>query len=105
MKCNHRPGILFASAVVVVSTFTVASGICADEATKHTSSFRQQWLKSVVSVEQADNATNARPIGTGFLLLTPKKHVVVVTAKHLIVDERGKPIPNLALLQVNELSQ
>jgi hypothetical protein len=49
-----------------------------------TTSFNQQWLDIVVSIEIGDAQKEIRPIGTGFLVRTVTNHVVLVTAKHVI---------------------
>lgn len=49
-----------------------------------TTSFNQQWLDAVVSIEVTDSQKELRSIGTGFLVQTANKHVVLVTAKHVI---------------------
>jgi hypothetical protein len=49
-----------------------------------TTSFNQQWLNTVVSIEVTDLQKELRSIGTGFLVQTANKHVVLVTAKHVI---------------------
>jgi len=49
-----------------------------------TTSFNQQWLGIVVSIEVGDPQKDIRPIGTGFLVRTANDHVVLVTAKHVI---------------------
>jgi len=53
-------------------------------ATLRTTSFNQQWLDAVVSIEVIDSQKELRSIGTGFLVQTTNKHVVLVTAKHVI---------------------
>lgn len=61
-----------------------------------TTFFNQQWLKSVVSIEQgAKHKKEFRPIGTGFLVQSHNKSVILVTAKHVVVDEEGKIKNNL----------
>lgn len=49
-----------------------------------TTSFNQQWLDAVVSIEATDSQNELQSIGTGFLVQTANKHVVLVTAKHVI---------------------
>jgi len=55
----------------------------------HTSMFNTVWLKSIVSVEQLDSPTNSHPIGTGFILQSPQNHLILVTAKHVILNGDG----------------
>jgi hypothetical protein len=61
----------------------------------HTSFLNPDVLKTVVSMEQLDSPTNSRPIGTGFILETTNHHFILVTAKHVILDEQGKVNPSL----------
>lgn len=51
-----------------------------------TSTFDEDWLKSVVSIEVLTSPTNSQPIGTGFFLLTPSGRTAVLTAKHVVVE-------------------
>jgi hypothetical protein len=46
--------------------------------------FDQRWLDAVVSIEVVPPTGEPDPIGTGFLLQTPKSHVLLVTAKHVL---------------------
>jgi hypothetical protein len=62
-----------------------------------TSVFTQQWLEAVVSIEIEfidGNKRGVYPIGTGFLVETERKHVLLITAKH-VISEAGKVIPRL----------
>jgi len=47
----------------------------AQETSKRTAVFNQQWLKGIVSIEIHDAQGKGTPIGSGFLLLTPNKHI------------------------------
>ncbi|TKB74322.1 MAG: trypsin-like peptidase domain-containing protein, partial [Nitrospira sp.] len=49
-----------------------------------TTSFNQQWLDTVVSIEVTDSQKELQSIGTGFLVRTANKHIVLVTAQHVI---------------------
>ena len=80
-------------------------GLLGAEQQKKTSGFNAQWLKAVVSVEQLQSPTNASPLGTGFLLASPNKHVVLVTAKHIIVHTDGSVRKNLAFRLNNRTNQ
>jgi hypothetical protein len=62
----------------------------------HTSSFDLRWLKSVVSIEHVIPEKPAKPIGTGFLVSSLRDHIVLVTAKHVILDDSGKVHGQLA---------
>lgn len=59
---------------------------------KLTSVFNEAWLKSVISVECVQREPNESrvkytSIGTGFLIASANNHIVLVTAKHVIVDK------------------
>lgn len=74
-----------------------------------TSMFSQQWLDTVVSIEQLQPAlkedgtviqdSNGKvklvpfPIGTGFIAQTTNKHLVLITAKHVIADPANSTNP------------
>jgi len=68
-----------------------------------TSSFDAGWLKAVVSIEQLATDQAVRPIGTGFLVLSPYKHIVLVTARHVVVD-RAQRLKAGLLIRLNEAS-
>lgn len=55
--------------------------------------FPDEWLQAVVSIEQAAGK-ESRPLGTGFLAFTGK-HLVLVTAAHVVFSEDGKLFPDL----------
>jgi trypsin-like peptidase len=68
----------------------------ADEVSANrTSMFNEQWLDTVVSVEQLashkqpDGTTKmvSAPIGTGFIVETKNKHLVLITARHVVTDD------------------
>src|SRR5258708_24958022 len=74
---------------ITVVTLLSANWIFAGEALP-TSDFDQGWLKALVSIEISNDSTNGQPIGSGFLVETPGKHVAVVTAKHVVIDANQK---------------
>jgi hypothetical protein len=59
-----------------------------------TSMFNEQWLDTVVSIEQFPLQEKSHgklemvpaPIGTGFIVETKNKHLVLITAKHVVTD-------------------
>jgi hypothetical protein len=57
---------------------------------RSTSQFDQRWLDSVVSIERQPTAGEAVPIGTGFVVLSAQNHLLLVTAKHVILDRQGR---------------
>ena len=52
-----------------------------------TSSFNENWLNSIVSIEKKIGSKYF-PIGTGFLFTTKSNHVVIVTAKHVVLNKK-----------------
>src|SRR5260370_15334742 len=72
----------------------VTNSLVAEDA--RTSMVNAFWLKSVVSVEQLDNPTNSHPIGTGFILQSLHNHLILITAKHVILSSDGTLNPQLA---------
>jgi hypothetical protein len=75
--------------------------LSAGEEPKRTSLFNQDWLKTLVSIEVAEpnkdpaGQPNFIAIGSGFIVGTPGNHLALVTAKHVVFDDRGKLMPNL----------
>ena len=57
---------------------------------KKTTFFNQRWLKAVVSIEKNSAKNKTRPIGTGFLINSENHHLLLVSAKHVVVDSSGK---------------
>lgn len=72
--------------VIVVALVLCAGAVFgqAGPAALRTTSFNQQWLDAVVSIEVADSQKEMRSIGTGFLVRTANQHILLVTAKHVI---------------------
>lgn len=62
----------------------------------HTSMFNASWLKCVVSIEQLDSPTSSHPIGTGFILQSTNGHLILITAKHVILNGDGNLNTQLA---------
>jgi len=62
----------------------------------HTSMFNASWLKCVVSIEQLDSPTSSHPIGTGFILLSTNGHMILLTAKHVVLNGDGNLNTQLA---------
>lgn len=67
-----------------------------------TSQLDQQWLDTVVSIEQLPAAGKEVPIGTGFVVSSTRNHLILVTAKHVICDADGKLLADLAY-RVNQI--
>ncbi len=60
-----------------------------------TSFFNNLWLKSVVSMEVRSPGAEPQPLGTGFLVKSPGDHILLVTARHVIVSD-APPCPGEA---------
>jgi hypothetical protein len=82
MVCGFLLRVVLLLALVSVEGF-------AGEAPERTSVFNERWLDAVVSIELTSEAGGPRPIGTGFLLETQRQHILLVTAKHLILESTG----------------
>ncbi len=61
-----------------------------------TSQLDQQWLDTVVSIELVQEPNKELPIGTGFVVASSRNHLILVTAKHVVIDSNGKLHNNLA---------
>ena len=69
-----------------------------------TSYFDSTWLKSLISIEaesKTDKGTVYSPLGTGFLVQTPEDHTALVTAKHVIYDDKTKKIREKLVYRLN----
>lgn len=76
---------------VMVMSMLTATFLYAEEKDKtRTSSFDERWLKAVVSIEINREGKEPLPIGTGFLVESSKRRILLVTAKHVILNEEGK---------------
>lgn len=72
---------------------------CASESNPpvvRTSQLDQQWLDAVVSIERLPVAGKEAPIGTGFVVVSTRNHLILVTTKHVIHDDDGKLLGDLA---------
>lgn len=56
----------------------------------------QAWLNSLISIEVAKDTASARSIGSGFLVRSSNDHAVLVTAKHVILNDKDSLRGNLA---------
>ncbi|SHJ59625.1 Trypsin-like peptidase domain-containing protein [Desulfatibacillum alkenivorans DSM 16219] len=52
-----------------------------------TSFFNQKWLDTVVSIELDKPDKDPMAAGTGFLVITENKHILLITAKHVVLNE------------------
>jgi hypothetical protein len=83
--------------LLFITFFSQMTSFGAEEGVKsRTSYFNEDWLKTVVSLEVITENGKAKPIGTGFLIESPNKHIILITAKHVILDESGRILQNLA---------
>lgn len=97
-----RAFILRAVACALVVGF---AGPCMSESSPpvlRTSQLDQQWLDTVVSIEQLSEDGKQIPIGTGFVVSSLRNHFILVTAKHVVCDADGKFRANLAY-RVNQI--
>jgi hypothetical protein len=78
----------------ILSPVSIVNAKDADK--KRTSYFDERWMKTVVSIELVQKSEDAKPIGTGFLVDSPNKHILLLTAKHVIIDNEGEILENLA---------
>ena len=63
-----------------------------------TSFFDKKWLKSVVSIEKMakrEGELKSTPIGSGFLIQSPNKNIVLVSTKQVVFDESQNLIEGL----------
>lgn len=65
-----------------------------------TTFFNQQWLKAVVSIEKYNDKNEIKPIGTGFLILSSKGHILLVSSKHVVSEKNGE-IKNALAYRIN----
>jgi Trypsin-like peptidase domain len=95
MRVPHKP-LTHWSALLLMFMFASSAQLLADDKEPITSMFDEGWLRMVFSIGSMTSPTNSQPIGTGFLLLTPSNHVVLVTAKHVIQARDGSINDKLA---------
>lgn len=105
MKILHIISTVILAFVLFISCSS--SVVYANDPEVYTTFFDQQWLKAVVSIEVAlprkakSSAENQKPefsyksIGTGFVIASEHKHRILVTAKHVILDDNNKLKSNL----------
>ena len=91
-------------AVCFICILISASISLAEDADKkRTSYFNEKWMKTVVSIEIILKSGDEKPIGTGFLVESPNKHIILLTAKHIILDNDGNVTKNL-VVRLNDKS-
>lgn len=79
--------------ILVLSILISGNLICNplySSATELTTFFNQQWLKTVVSIEIINDKNETKSIGTGFLVQSSDNHNLLVTAKHVVINENNK---------------
>ena len=64
--------------------------------TARTSQLDQQWLDTVVSIERLSGEGREIPLGTGFIVISPRGRLLLVTAKHIVQDAEGRLLKDLA---------
>ncbi len=74
---------------------------------KLTSNFNQNWLKTIISIEIIEKNEKKKiekhnPIGTGFLIKSPNNHLVLITAKHVIIDKNTGNVRNNLAYRLND---
>jgi hypothetical protein len=75
--------LLFIAVIILITNDSV---LYAGSGEILTSTFNPQWLDTVISIEVSAKGMEPTPIGTGFLVNTKRKHVLVVTAKHVVEE-------------------
>ena len=80
-----------------LSFFLLSISVAGETEKKRTSYFNENWMKAVVSIEVIKKPGDIKPIGTGFLVESPNKHILLLTAKHVILDSDDKIVKNLAV--------
>jgi hypothetical protein len=83
---NHFRAVWAAVGLAVILVCPAPS--LTQESATRTSSFNETWLSAVVSIEQLKDGKRGA-VGTGFLVLTPRLNVALVTAAHVIRETAG----------------
>jgi hypothetical protein len=94
-KMNPLEGV--AIIAVALSTLLGSAQTDGPKATandKLTEGVDETWLKTVVSIERTVNNI-PDPRGTGFIVTSPKGHLLLVTAKHVVRDDEGAVLQDL----------
>jgi len=81
--------------ILLISVILVMSALSSNAENEKTSFFAANWLDAVVSIEVQGPTGDQKSVGTGFLVLSPSSHILLVTAKHVVIDSDGKQRPNL----------
>lgn len=107
MNHNLSHLLIFTILSATAPFFLASNSFPEEKSSRKTSMFNENWLDAVVSVEQSKAQRNPdgptkiviNPIGTGFLVETENKHLVLVTAKHVVADlvENDQGIPDLKI--------
>lgn len=92
MKLTRRFSFFCLAATMALTLVQVSYA----KAPSVTSLFQDDWLKVVVSLELLHDPSMPQPIGTGFLVISPNRHILLCTAKHVILNAKGAPQETLA---------
>lgn len=91
MKVTKHIAVLLFTFYLLFGSFTKV--FSADY--KPTEGIDNQWLKVVLSIEQGKDLEKTKSIGTAFLVASPKNHILLVTAKHVVTKD-GALLPYLS---------
>lgn len=81
--------------LVLLFLFLFSAACAHAQEGRRTSFFTSSWLEAVVSIEAPGPDGKQRSIGTGFLVRSPNKHIILVTARHVVALPDGQIRPNL----------
>jgi len=91
-----RTLVLQAVAGALLAGAASSGGAQSNPPALRTSQFDQQWLDTVVSIERLAPTGAASPVGTGFVVLSARNHLMLVTTRHVVRDAEGRLAGNLA---------
>ena len=87
MPISYRKAV---GALFLLGVTFVCTPFASSQEISRTSFFNQKWLDTVVSIEIDKEGQDPMAAGTGFLVLTENKHILLITAKHVVVNEDRK---------------
>jgi hypothetical protein len=78
--------------LVLACLLSVSPGLADEAPIAITTQLDQQWLDVVISIEQfsGDAGNPEVSIGTGFLVGTDNRHLVLATARHVVIENEEK---------------
>lgn len=100
---NNAPVLPTCILITLLASLILPSNVLSKSESKDlTSYFNEQWLKSVIAIEQRDSEGSQRFAGTGFVIVHPdNQRLLLITAAHVVRNKSGDLKQGLAYVRAD----